>query len=148
MRWTDFERDAPELASIGRRSFEDYEVILLATNRRDRSPRLSLVTPLLFDDALLIATRAGDSKTKDLERDPRCSIHSLVPHRTHTERAFRADALARPVADDSMRRQLLERARRPEIRWFPDAIHELDITSARSVGGAPQPRLIWSARTQ
>ena len=148
MRWSEFERDAPELASIGRRSFEIYEVILLATIRRDWSPRLSLVTPLLLDDSLLIATRAGDSKTKDLERDPRCSIHSLVPHRTHTERAFRADALARPVGDDTTRRQLLERARRPEISWFPDAIHELDITSARSVGGVPQPRLIWNAEAR
>ena len=145
MRWSEFERDAPELASIGRRSFENYEVILLATNRRERSPRLSLVTPLLLDDALFIATRAGDSKTKDLEQDPRCSIHSLVPHRTHAERAFTADALARPVGDDASRGRLLERARRPEISWFPDAIHELDITSARSVGGAPQPRLVWSA---
>jgi hypothetical protein len=147
MRWSEFERDAPELASIGRRSFQEYEVLVLATNRRERSPRLSLVTPLLLDDALFIATRAGDSKTKDLEQDPRCSIHSLVPHRTHAERAFKADAIARPVGDDATRGQLLERARRPEISWFPDAIHELDITSARSVGGAPQPRLAWSART-
>lgn len=144
MRWSEFEREAPELASIGRRSFESYEVILLATNTLDGSPRLSLVAPLL-DDALFIATRAGDAKTKDLERDSRCSIHSLVSHRTHTDRAFTADALARPVGDGARRRQLLERARRREISWFPDAIHELDITSARSVGGAPKPRLVWRA---
>ena len=143
MRWSDFEREAPELASIGRRSFENYEVILLATNRLKGSPRLSLVTPLLLDDALFIATRAGDAKTRDLERDPRCSIHSLVSHRTHTDRAFTANALARRVGDRARRADLLERARRPEISWFPDAIHELDITSARSVGGAPQPRLAW-----
>jgi hypothetical protein len=145
MRWSDFEREAPELASIGRQSFESYEVIVLATNRLEGSPRLWLVTPLLLDDALFIATRAGDAKTKDLERDSRCSIHSLVSHRTHTDRAFTAEALARPVGDSVRRAHLLERAHRPEISWFPDAIHELDITSARSVGGAPKPRLVWRA---
>ncbi len=145
MRWSGFEREAPELASIGRRSFVRYEVILLATNRPDRSPRLSLVSPLLFDDALYIATRAGDAKTTDLEQDSRCSIHSLVSHRTHADRAFTADALARPVGDAARRERLLERAQRPEISWFPDAIHELDITSARSVGGAPNPKLVWRA---
>lgn len=145
MRWSEFEREAPELASIGLRSFERYEVILLATTRLDGSPRLSLVTPLLLDDALHVATRAGDAKTKDLERDSRCSIHSLVSHRTHADRAFTADAFARPVDDDARRGQLLERARRPEISWFPDSIHEIDIVSAHSVGGAPKPRLVWRA---
>jgi hypothetical protein len=94
---------------------------------------------------VFVATRAGDGKTADLKRDPRCSIHTLVSHRTHTDRAFTGAALAMPVPEGPTRSDLLERAQRPEISWFPDAIHELDITSARSVGGAPNPKLTWRA---
>ena len=51
---------------------------LLATLRRDGSPRISPVEPYLFEGHLLFGSMSYTPKTRDLLRDPRCVLHSAV----------------------------------------------------------------------
>lgn len=126
--WADFARQAPALATAVRALFDSYEVILLGTNSRGGRPRLSLVEPRIMDSRLVIGT-SDDAKAADLRRDPRCSLHSLVGHRTHEEPVFKAAAVAREIVDQQFG-GIVAALARPEIRWQPVAVFELTLESA------------------
>lgn len=127
VRWAEFEQDAPELALAASTLFARYEVVLLGTNRTDGYPRLSLVEPVVLDGDLLIGTRADDVKTKDLRRDPRCSMHTLVRHRTHHDGEFKAQLQGTEVSADARK---LDALSRPEFDWVPTAVFTLSIVRA------------------
>jgi len=120
------------LAATARKLFERYEVVMLGTNRSASYPRLSLVEPVVFGDELVIGTRANDVKTGDLRRDPRCSIHTLVSHRTHDEGEFKAYLVAAEI-ESSDRDDVLAKLSRPEMNWSPTAAFALRVNSASLV---------------
>jgi hypothetical protein len=51
---------------------------MLATLRRDGSPRISPVEPYLFHAHLLFGAMSWSLKAHDLLRDPRCALHSAI----------------------------------------------------------------------
>jgi Pyridoxamine 5'-phosphate oxidase len=78
MRWSDLERGAPRLAARARERLVDPGVLLVATIRRDGSPRLSPVEPLLFDGDLWLSMIWRSRKAVDIVRDNRVLLHSIV----------------------------------------------------------------------
>ncbi len=78
MRWHELERAAPEIAGPGRERLELARVALLATLRRDGSPRIGAIEPYLSQGELLFGSMSWSRKTHDLVADPRCALHSAV----------------------------------------------------------------------
>ncbi|QYC42242.1 hypothetical protein Nocox_23195 [Nonomuraea coxensis DSM 45129] len=79
--WQEFEQQAPELGKVARRLVEAYRHKVLATLRKDGSPRVSGIETTLKNGELWIGSMGGAVKALDLRRDPRMAIHvtSLAP---------------------------------------------------------------------
>ena len=78
MTWRELETAAPVIARLGRERLERAGVALLATVREDGSPRISPVEPYLSQGQLLFGAMSWSLKTRDLVRDPRCTLHSAI----------------------------------------------------------------------
>ena len=76
--WHELETAAPPIAQLGRQRLERSRVALLGTLRRDGSPRISPVEPYLSQGHLLFGAMSWSLKTRDLQQDPRCVLHSAV----------------------------------------------------------------------
>jgi hypothetical protein len=76
--WTTFEAEAPETEAIFRRRLEKSGMALLATLRRDGFPRISGVEPGVREGELWLGTMGKSTKSLDLQRDPRCCLHSAT----------------------------------------------------------------------
>lgn len=75
--WAAFVREAPELAAFGADRF-GQGTAFLATTRPDGSPRVHPVTPIIGGGRLFVFMEPTSPKGRDLERDPRYALHSLV----------------------------------------------------------------------
>jgi hypothetical protein len=78
MTWHELEAAAPEIGGPGRARFAQTRIGLLATLRRDGSPRISPIEPYFTQGQLLFGAMAWTLKARDLERDPRCTLHSAI----------------------------------------------------------------------
>lgn len=77
--WTEFTQAAPRIAAIfERRHAATGNLCLLATIRKDGSPRISPMEPRPFEDRLLLVGMPGTSKFRDLARDPRFCLHTAT----------------------------------------------------------------------
>jgi hypothetical protein len=76
--WTDVTATAPELAATVQGRFEAHGLALLATLRRDGSPRISGLEPLFAEGELWLGMMPGSRKAADLLRDPRFALHSAT----------------------------------------------------------------------
>ncbi len=74
--WTELEAGAPELAARVQRRFEASKHNLLATLRRDGSPRISGIEVQHSGGQLWVGMMGGSRKAADLQRDPRLALHS------------------------------------------------------------------------
>ncbi|MEV0537115.1 pyridoxamine 5'-phosphate oxidase family protein [Kitasatospora sp. NPDC050463] len=74
--WQDFEHEAPELASAVRARFEANKHHVLATLRRDGSPRVSGIEVNFLGADLTLGSMHGAAKARDLQRDARFALHS------------------------------------------------------------------------
>ena len=74
--WKEFEAEAPELAGRVRAAFDAHRHKLLATLRRDGSPRISGIEATFADGELWLGMMPGSRKANDLRRDPRLALHS------------------------------------------------------------------------
>lgn len=73
--WQEFDRQAPELASVARRLLDAYTHKVLATLRKDGSPRVSGIETSFRDGELWTGSMSRAVKAADLRRDPRMAIH-------------------------------------------------------------------------
>jgi hypothetical protein len=103
----DLELAAPEIAEPGKALLQRTRVALLATLRKDGSPRISPVEPFFAAGHLLFGAMAWTLKVRDLERDPRCTLHSAItgPNEGQPElklycRAIDADEEVRATCPD------------------------------------------------
>jgi hypothetical protein len=76
--WQVLESAAPPLAQLGAQRLESARVALLGTLRKDGAPRISPVEPYLSQGRLLFGAMTWSLKTRDLLRDPRCVLHSVI----------------------------------------------------------------------
>jgi hypothetical protein len=74
--WSGFAQQAPELAAAIEARFGAHIHSVLATLRRDGSPRLSGLETRFSDGELWLAMMPDARKAADLRRDPRFSLHS------------------------------------------------------------------------
>jgi hypothetical protein len=119
MRWGEFETHEPRLAQLGRRKLAGAGVVLVGTIRRDGSPRLSPVEPLFWDGDLWLSMGWGTYKARDLARDPRILVHSIVTGRDGTEGEYKVRGQAVSETDrDVLGRYAEEVAQR--LGWRPE----------------------------
>jgi len=103
VRWADLEREAPLLASRARERLVDTGVLLVATVRRDGTPRLSPVEPLVLDGELWLSMMWQSRKAADLLADSRLLVHSIVTSREGGEGEVKLRGRALPVEDAERR---------------------------------------------
>jgi hypothetical protein len=76
--WEEVEAAAPELAGRAKAAFDAHRHKLLATLRRDGSPRISGIEAQFTDGDLWLGMMHGSMKALDLVRDPRLALHSAT----------------------------------------------------------------------
>ena len=74
--WTTFEAASADLAARIRGRFESHQHVVMATIRRDGSPRLSGMEAPIRDGHMWLGMGSASMKAADLRRDPRFSLHS------------------------------------------------------------------------
>lgn len=74
--WAAFEKAEPELAAAVRDRFLQYPHHVLATLRKDGSPRVTGLTVDIRGGELWLGMMPGSMKAKDLQRDPRFALHA------------------------------------------------------------------------
>jgi hypothetical protein len=75
--WARLEAEAPELARLGRERLATG-LAVLGTLRRDGSPRVSPIGVFFLGGELVIGVMAHSGKARDLRRDPRVALQSVV----------------------------------------------------------------------
>ncbi|WP_211899408.1 pyridoxamine 5'-phosphate oxidase family protein [Saccharopolyspora erythraea] len=109
--WKQFSAEEPRIAADVRRRFGASRHHVLATLRRDGSPRLSAIEVHWRDDVLELWSMPGSHKALDLLRDPRMSVHAQPGEASLGEPDVKLSGRALEVADPSERRAWIERAK-------------------------------------
>src|SRR5438128_11947088 len=78
MRWSEFAARQQVLAAAAHDQLIKPGVVLAGTTRRDGSCRISGVEPLIMDGELWLSMMPASAKARDLYRDPRILLHSIV----------------------------------------------------------------------
>jgi hypothetical protein len=77
--WQQVTAEAPALAAAAEERFAAHRHKLLATLRRDGSPRLSGIEATFVSGELFLGMMPDSRKGADLRRDPRLALHSGSP---------------------------------------------------------------------
>ena len=101
--WTEFAQQAPEIAEFGRARFQS-QVAYLGTLRPDGSPRVHPVTPILGEQ-LFLFMEPTSPKGKDLQRDPRYTLHCSVENSNGGGGEFYMRGRAQRTQDPLLRAQ-------------------------------------------
>ncbi len=99
--WEGFAGEAPDLAKRAAALFAASGVVLVGTVRRDGSPRISPVEPIVAGGELYLGMMPASLKALDLLRDGRCTIHSAVSDRTGSSGEFKAHGSVAVVTESS-----------------------------------------------
>jgi hypothetical protein len=141
--WIHFAEQAPELAAFGRTRFQSG-VAYLGTVRTDGSPRVHPVTPIL-GEYLFLFMEPTSPKGKDLQRDPRYTLHCTVENSSGGNGEFYVRGHAHLVTDTDIRAHAVKAAPYdPAERYI---LFTLSVDSAfmnTYVNGEPHPRR-WQA---
>lgn len=119
IEWGNFKKTAPELAAQAEELFERSGVVLVGTIRKDGSPRISPVEPLIVDGKLYLGMMWRSLKAQDLLRDPRCTVHTTVHDRMAKGGEFKLHGMAHNVEDLDERARYCE-ALFEKIDWKPE----------------------------
>jgi hypothetical protein len=99
--WSDVAAGAPELASAVRTRFEAHGLALMASLRRDGSPRISGIEFLFDGTGLWLGMMPGSLKAKDLLRDPRIALHNATIDKDVVAGDAKITGTALAVTDDT-----------------------------------------------
>jgi hypothetical protein len=119
MRWAEMEERQPRLAALGRGRLLDPGVLLVATIRADGTPRLSPVEPYVLDGDLMLSMMWNSLKARDLMRDPRVLVHSIITNRDGAEGEFKVRGTALPVEEAATHREYAV-AVHAALGWEPE----------------------------
>ena len=106
MSWRDFQEAAPELARLAQERFERAGVALIGTLRRDGSPRISPIEPVIAHGQLLLGMMWQSMKALDLRRDSRCVIHGVITNVAGTEGEVKLRGRAMEAQNSDQQKQL------------------------------------------
>lgn len=118
MHWSDMERAQPRLARLGQERLITPGVLLVATIRRDGTPRVSPVEPYLLDGDLWLSMMWQSAKARDLLRDPRILVHSVVTGPGDAGGEFKIRGTARAEHDQAVQRRYADGVAR-DLGWNP-----------------------------
>lgn len=126
--WEEFCSQAPELAgAIGAR-LQAHKHHVLATLRRDGSPRVSGTEVEIVGGRLVLGSMPGAVKARDLQRDPRFALHANPGHHSMEGGDAKVAGRARELHDDEKATVLA--AYPEEVPPGPMHLFELDLTEA------------------
>jgi Pyridoxamine 5'-phosphate oxidase len=108
MNWRDLEQGAPEIAALALGQFEAADMALVGTVRRDGSPRISCVYPLVLDGELYLAMMWRSRKAVDLLRDPRLALHNAIATNRGDEVEVKLYGRASEVEDAQVKARYLD----------------------------------------
>jgi Pyridoxamine 5'-phosphate oxidase len=153
MRWNDLMRDAPRFAEVAHRRLIDPGVLLVATLRRDGTPRLSPVEPLIDEGDLWLSMMWQSRKASDLRRDDRVLVHSTATTREGAEGEVKMRGHAVEVDDLEVRAHYRDavavlgwRPEEPRFHLFRIGID--DVTLIRYAPSGDQYVARWPSRTE
>jgi len=118
MRWSDLHEDAPRLGEIARERLIAPGVLLVATTRRDGTPRLSPIEPLLLEGDLWLSMMWHSRKAADLSRDDRVLVHSIITTRDGSEGEVKLRGRAIAVDDLERRKRYCDAV--SALGWRPE----------------------------
>jgi hypothetical protein len=107
--WNHVLHEAPEPAKLAQERIEATGLALLATIRRDGSPRISGIEPSFFDDDLWLGSMDGALKAKDLRRDPRFALHNATVDKEVKEGDVKISGRAVEILDEDEKLDFLRR---------------------------------------
>jgi hypothetical protein len=125
--WSEVEAEAPELVALARSYLDLNKHKVLATLRRDGSPRVSGTEIQIADGELWLGSMPGALKARDLQRDPRFALHGAP---ADPDAGWTGDAklagVAEEITDPELRRQRLGTSF-PDSHLFRADIRELSV---------------------
>lgn len=135
--WQLFDEQAPQLAEVVRARLEAAETHVLASLRRDGSPRVSGTEVFWRGPDLMIGSMDGAVKADDLLRDPRFALHA---HPTPAGGDAKLSGRALEIVDPEELRAVAAQTRPPG----PARFFRLDLAEAvtTAVGDDEQHLLI------
>jgi hypothetical protein len=98
--WAAFAAAEPEMAELGLHQLRKFGLAYLGTTRKDGSPRVNPVCPVIADGCVYVATSPSSPKRLDLVRDGRYVLH-MLPGKQEEE--FWIRGVARRVTDNATR---------------------------------------------
>jgi hypothetical protein len=128
--WAEFVHEAPGLGALGEELFGRTGLALVGTTRTNGWPRISPCEPYIIDGDIYLGMMWHSKKALDLQREPRCVVHSTVSDKEGTEGEFKAYGLARDVPERARRETYCDTLEK-QIGWRPTEpfhIFTLDIT--------------------
>ena len=127
MSWKLLQEQQPELAAFGAQRLNGA-VAYLATIRKDGSPRVHPMTPIIGQGHLFVFMEPTSPKGHDLQRDGRYAIHCSVSDTSGASGEFILTGRARLIDDPALRALAIELCSyTPADRYI---LFEFDIDSA------------------
>lgn len=129
MSWQRLQEQQPELAAFGAERLNG-KVAYLATIRKDGSPRVHPMTPIIGQGRLFVFMEPTSPKGHDLRRDARYAIHCSVSDTSGASGEFLITGQANLVNDPELRALAVSLASyTPADRYI---LFEFDVESAAS----------------
>ena len=119
MRWSDLQDQQPRLGALAHDRLVAPGVLLVATVRRDGTPRLSPVEPFVLDGDLWLSMLLGSLKAADLLHDPRVLVHSIVTGPDGGEGEMKVRGTAVVDLDEARQRRYAD-AVAAALPWTPE----------------------------
>jgi hypothetical protein len=101
--WDDVKTAAPDLAKRVQDRFEATGLALVATLRRDGSPRISGIEPFFGFGELWLGMMPRSLKAKDLQRDGRLALHAATVDKNVADGDAKVAGVAAEVTDTNQR---------------------------------------------
>jgi hypothetical protein len=118
VRWEVFEQRAGRFAGVAFDRLIAPGLLLAVTLRRDGTPRLSPVEPLVLDGDLWLSMMWQSQKASDLLRDDRVLLHSVVTRPADPEPEVKIRGRAANVDDPVRRRRYCDHV--AVLGWQPE----------------------------
>ena len=118
MQWNEFANAAPDLARLGEERLEKWGLCLVGTIRKDDTPRISPVEPLITSGKLYLGMMWRSKKALDLIRDSRCLVHNVITDKAGNEGEFKLRGHAAEITDEDERERYCV-ALYEKIKWRP-----------------------------
>lgn len=140
MKWSEIAAREPALGAVAGEKLIGPGVVLVGTTRRDGSARISGAEPLVLDGGLWLSMMPASAKVRDLARDPRIVLHSVITG-PGPAAEIKLRGAARAVADGEVQ-QKYAAAVAARLGWQPVAgeftLFEIDVHDVTYIGFDPE----------